>query len=101
MEILTIVLGVLIALIVVILTILIYNQMLLINEVNKRLLLMAKESQENERITMEEFNDRLAGLEEDFSSRSQIRSRREEINPLLDDDDEEPFNPHTHDVDKI
>jgi hypothetical protein len=37
------------------LAIVIYNQMLMVNEVNKRLLLIAKESQEKERLTMAEL----------------------------------------------
>ena len=49
--------------IVVILTILVYNQMLLLNEVNKRLLLMAKESVDKERSTMEALQEALVELE--------------------------------------
>lgn len=40
---------------VIVLSILIYNQMLMVNEINKRLLLLAKESQEKERLTMAEL----------------------------------------------
>jgi hypothetical protein len=50
--------------IVIILTILVYNQMLLLNEVNKRLLLMAKESVDRERSTMEELQVALISLEQ-------------------------------------
>ena len=101
MEVIAIILGVVIVIVVLVLAVLIYNQMLLINEVNKRLLLMAKEAQENERITMEEFNERLAGIEEDFSSRDSIRSRRAQVPSILDDEEDEPFNPHSHKVDDI
>lgn len=100
MEILTIVLGAIVVTVVTILTVLIYNQMLLINEVNKRLLLMARDAQENERITMEEFNERLASLEEDTADRAAVRSRRNQHTPLDDEDDEEPFNPHAHNLDE-
>lgn len=37
------------------LVVVIYNQMLMVNEVNKRLLLLAKEAQEKERLTMAEL----------------------------------------------
>jgi hypothetical protein len=40
---------------IIVLSILVYNQMLMVNEINKRLLLLAKESQEKERITMAEL----------------------------------------------
>ena len=50
--------------IVIILTILVYNQMLLLNEVNKRLLLLAKESVEKERTTQEELQDALVTIEQ-------------------------------------
>lgn len=39
----------------IVLSIVIYNQMLMVNEINKRLLLLAKESQEKERLTMAEL----------------------------------------------
>lgn len=39
----------------IVLAIVIYNQMLMVNEINKRLLLIAKESQEKERLTMAEL----------------------------------------------
>lgn len=41
------------------LAIVIYNQMLMVNEINKRLLLMAKESQDKERLTMAEYEEHL------------------------------------------
>jgi hypothetical protein len=40
---------------IIVLSIVIYNQMLMVNEINKRLLLIAKESQEKERLTMAEL----------------------------------------------
>ena len=48
---------VLIIAVVIILVVILYHQMLLVNEVNKRLLLLAKESIERERITMDELQD--------------------------------------------
>jgi hypothetical protein len=50
--------------IVIILTILVYNQMLLLNEVNKRLLLMTKESIDKERYTQEQLQEALVELEQ-------------------------------------
>lgn len=50
--------------IVIVLTILVYNQMLLLNEVNKRLLLLAKDSIEKERTTQEELQDALLTIEQ-------------------------------------
>lgn len=50
--------------IVIILTVLVYNQMLLLNEVNKRLLLLAKESIDKERMTQEELQEALVTLEQ-------------------------------------
>lgn len=56
--------AVLVITIVIVLTILIYNQMLLLNEMNKRLLLLAKEAIEKERMTQEELQDALVALEQ-------------------------------------
>jgi hypothetical protein len=39
----------------IVLAIVIYNQMLMVNEINKRLLLLTKEAQEKERYTMSEL----------------------------------------------
>jgi len=50
-------------LIVVILAIMVYHQMLLLNELNKRLLLLAKDSIDNERNTMAELQEALTLLE--------------------------------------
>lgn len=50
--------------IIIVLTILLYNLMLLMNEVNKRLLLMTKESIDKERSTQEELQDALVALEQ-------------------------------------
>lgn len=73
----------------IVLTIIIYHQMLLYNEVNKRLLLLAQESIEKQRLTQEELNQALQELD-----------RAIEEQPLPQQVDEETFNPHTfHDTD--
>jgi hypothetical protein len=49
--------------IVVTLAVIVYNQMLLLNEVNKRLLLMTKESIEKERETLGDLEEALKNLD--------------------------------------
>ena len=74
----------------IVLAIIIYHQMLLYNEVNKRLLLIAKESIDKERSTQEELNQALQELER--MSNEQASPEPAEI--------EQDFNPHTyHDSD--
>ena len=80
-------------LIAVILAIVIYNQMLLLNQVNKRLLLMTKESIEKERYTMEELQTRL----DEFESEYPIQPKKTTVVDHLGEDDE-PFDPHTFDT---
>ena len=70
--------------IVIILTIIIYNQMLLLNEVNKRLLLIAKESIDKERSTQEELSDALLELQ---SRANEEQSVPEEQNQIYHDPD--------------
>ena len=79
-------------LIAVILAVVIYNQMLLLNQVNKRLLLMTKESIEKERYTMEELQQRLDEFEVEHPIKPTITTV---VNNLGEDD--EPFDPHTFD----
>lgn len=57
MEIIILTIGILALAVtsIIVLSIVIYNQMLMVNEINKRLLLIAKESQEKERLTMAEL----------------------------------------------
>ena len=86
-----------IVLIAVILAIIIYNQMLLLNQINKRLLLMTKESIEKERYTMEEMQERLDEFEKEFPNANPTPSQ---INEALGED-EEPFDPHTFDTSKL
>lgn len=70
--------------IVIVLTILIYNQMLLLNEVNKRLLLMTKESIDKERSTQEELSDALVQLQ---AKADEEQSTPEEQNQIYHDPD--------------
>lgn len=72
--------------IVIVLTILVYNQMLLLNEVNKRLLLMAKESIDNERSTMEELQDALVALEQQSNDIHVEAQTPDSINSFHDSD---------------
>ena len=80
-------------LIAIILAVVIYNQMLLLNQVNKRLLLMTKESIEKERLTMDEVQQRL----DEFESEFPIQPKKTTVVDNLGEDDE-PFDPHTFDT---
>lgn len=79
-------------LIAVIMAVVIYNQMLLLNQVNKRLLLMTKESIEKERMTMDELQTRL----DEFEAEYPIQPKKTTVVDNLGED-EEPFDPHTFD----
>ena len=79
-------------LIAIIMAVVIYNQMLLLNQVNKRLLLMAKESIEKERLTMEELQERL----DEFESEFPIQPKKTTVVDNLGEDDE-VFDPHNFD----
>lgn len=83
-------LSVLVVSILVLLGILFYNQMLVTNEVNKRLLLIAKESIDQERSTQAELQDALVELDRAANENQSPKdeSREEEVTP------DEPFNPH-------
>ena len=80
-------------LITVVLAVIIYNQMLLLNQVNKRLLVMTKESIEKERITMDELQERLDEFEPEYPG----QQKKTSITDNLDENDE-PFDPHTFDT---
>lgn len=71
--------------IIIVLTILLYNMMLLMNEVNKRLLLMTKESIDKERSTQEELQDALVTLEQ--MSNEQPVTPTVTMNESFDDND--------------
>jgi len=83
-------LAVLVVCILVLLGILFYNQMLVTNEVNKRLLLIAKESIDQERSTQAELQDALIELDRaaNENQSSTEETGGEEVTP------DEPFNPH-------
>jgi hypothetical protein len=81
--------------IVVIIAILLYNQMLLLNEVNKRLLVMTKESIEKERATQEDLTEALRQLDA-LANEQQNTANAEQV--VQDMDDNEPvFDPHAYD----
>lgn len=80
-------------LIAIIMAVVIYNQMLLLNQVNKRLLLMTKESIEKERMTMDELQERL----DEFEAEYPIQPKKTTVVDNLGED-EEPFDPHTFDT---
>ena len=86
-----IVLSVVIVCILVLLGILFYNQMLVTNEVNKRLLLIAKESIDKERSTQEELQSAL--IELDRAANENQSGKPEDLTPEVPDD--EPFNPYS------
>lgn len=67
----------------------IYHQMLLLNEVNKRLMMDAKESRDHERTTSEEYS----ALVQEFNSRTTVDATK---NILPEDEDETPFDPHDY-----
>jgi predicted Holliday junction resolvase-like endonuclease len=71
--------------IIIVLTILLYNMMLLVNEVNKRLLLITKESIDKERSSQEELQDALIALEQ--MSNEQPITATAHINESFDDND--------------
>ena len=76
--------AVIVLAIVIVLTILVYNQMLLLNEVNKRLLLLAKESVDKERMTQEELQEALVTIEQMSNNESESKPSAE---PLYRDED--------------
>ena len=87
-------LAVIVAAILILLGVLFYNQMLLTNEVNKRLLLITKESIDRERSSQEELNAALVELERQSNDGS---ARKAEQGDDQDDSEpEEPFNPHSY-----
>ena len=88
-------LTVIVVALLVLLGILLYNQMLATNEVNKRLLLITKESIDRERSTQEELQQALIELD---------RATNEQTPTNQDTPSQEPdetFNPHTYGEDYI
>lgn len=84
--------SILIVCVIVLLGVLFYNQMLVTNEINKRLLLLTKESIDKERSSQEELNEALLELERQASAQSSTLPNE---NKLIEDE-EEVFNPHTY-----
>jgi hypothetical protein len=72
--------------IVVVLAIIVYNQMLLLNEVNKRLLLMTRESIEKERQTLGDLEEALKNIE------SMSNDIKPTVKPTENEDSFDPFN---------
>ena len=85
-----IVLAIIIALILLILCFLIYNQMHLVNQVNKRLIVITQESIEHDRATQEQLQE--AVMELDKATTETAVAVPPEPEPVP----EEPFNPHTY-----
>jgi prepilin-type N-terminal cleavage/methylation domain-containing protein len=71
---------------IVVLAIIVYNQMLLLNEVNKRLLLMTRESIEKERQTLGDLEEALKNIE------SMSNDIKPTIKPTENEDSFDPFN---------
>jgi hypothetical protein len=84
-----IVLACVIVCILALLGILFYNQMLVTNEINKRLLLITKESIDKERSTQEELQSALLELERSIDEQHTVS--KEQSSYEVD----EPFNPHS------
>lgn len=76
-----------------VLAFLLYNQMLLINQVNKRLFLLTKESIERERVTMEAYQQSLDELESSVPTHETL-----EDSPISKED---IFDPHNYDVSQL
>lgn len=66
----------------------IYHQMLLLNEVNKRLMMEAKESRDHERLTAEEYSN----LVQEFNNRPNVELPKN----ILDTEEDETFDPHDY-----
>ena len=88
-------LAVVIAFILGLLGILFYNKMLADNELNKRLILIAKESIDKERSTQEELQQALLDLDRATNENQSgtPANIQEDVTP------DEPFNPHTYSED--
>lgn len=63
---------------IIVLSIVIYNQMLMVNEINKRLLLIAKESQEKERLTMAELEEWIRSADANAPLQTKVAEASEE-----------------------
>jgi len=90
-SVLYICLAVIVVAILLLFAFIIYHQMLLLNEVNKRLMLMTKESIERERLTQEEYTALLSNYQNSVNEQTTVQ--QEEALELIDD---EPFSPHDY-----
>lgn len=90
-EIIIITLAVALVLVVIIMAIVLYNQLLLLNEVNKRLLVLTKDSIEKERTTQEELQEALRQLDELSNEVSKAPQ-----NIIQEEQEEEIFDPHAY-----
>ena len=77
-------LAIICSIVILVLGITIYNQMLLLNQVNKRLLLMAKESIEKERLTMEEYQATIDSFESEGTAQAPVTFTSEDSTPVFD-----------------
>lgn len=77
-------LAIICSIVILVLGITIYNQMLLLNQVNKRLLLMAKESIEKERLTMEEYQATIDSFESDNATATPVTFTPEDSSTVFD-----------------
>lgn len=90
-NVLYICLAIIIVAILLLFAFIIYHQMLLLNEVNKRLMLMTKESIERERLTQEEYTSLLSEYQNRVNEQTTVQ--QEEPLEFIDD---EPFSPHDY-----
>ena len=77
-------LAIICSIVILVLGITIYNQMLLLNQVNKRLLLMAKESIEKERLTMEEYQATIDSFESESTTTAPVTFTQEDSTTAFD-----------------
>lgn len=85
-----IVLGIVFLGVVAALSLIVYNQLLMVNEVNKRLLLLASESMERERITADDLKEQLDRVQPTEAGAYNIKQ------DAFDADTEEGFDPHLY-----
>ena len=73
--------------IIIVLTIIVYNQMLLLNEVNKRLILLTKDSIEKERNSISDLQEALTELEKTYSVHSNQTNNPSVLQEIYNDSD--------------
>jgi hypothetical protein len=97
MEIIILTIGILAlgATSIIVLAVVIYNQMLMVNEINKRLLLIAKESQEKERLTMAELESWIRSSGNVDAVVEKPTEKEDEFDPFAARDQEEKLKDET------